>query len=122
MGERSSGRPPARDFVWQGDLLATYGDISDAMSRIHALADIEERQRTAEAFMAAYREASPHADANVGYLCGYYGHDTMVEMLRLFRTAHPIFGGPALADKVTGEGAIDAGKALGERMSGEASN
>lgn len=100
------------DFEWQGDTLATYGDIANAMERIRKLPDPEERQRTADTFMEAYRAHSEHADANVGYLCGYYGHDTMVELLRLFQTAHPVFGPPALADKVTPEGAFEMGKTL----------
>lgn len=109
-------------FEWQGREMATYGDVSNAMSAIHAIEDPEERQRTADVFMAAYRADSEHADANVGYLCGYYGHDTMVEMLRLFQTAHPVFGPPALADEVTMDGAFASGKAMGERMRREVEN
>lgn len=110
------------DLVWQGETLATYGDIARAMERIRKIADPEDRQRTADAFMEAYRATTEHADANVGYLCGYYGHDTMVELLRLFATAHPVFGPPALAETVTADGAFAAGRALGERLRAEAQN
>lgn len=106
-------------FEWQGETLATFGDIANAMDAIRKLPDPEDRQRTADAFMEAYRAHTEYADANVGYLCdlcGYYGHDTMVELLRLFQTAHPIFGGPDLADKVTPDSAMAAGQAFGERL------
>ena len=109
-------------FEWQGKALATYGQIATAMRRIYEITDSEERQRTADAFMAAYRAVSPHADANVGYLTGYEGHETMVGMLRLFRVNHPVFGPAELADRVTPEGAFAAGQAIGERMRREGQN
>lgn len=109
-------------FTWQGDPLTTIGDLSDAMCRIDAIEDEEERQRTADVFMEQYRAHTEHADSNIGYLTGYYGHDQMVRMLRLFATQHPIFGGPALADTVTQEGAFAAGVAMGEAMKAESQN
>lgn len=109
-------------FEWQGEPLTTIGDLSDAICRIDGIEDMEERQRTADVFMAQYRAHTEHADSNIGYLTGYYGHDQMVRMLKLFATAHPIFGGPALADQVTQESALAAGMAMGEAMRAEAQN
>lgn len=109
-------------FVWQGRPCSTTGNLMDAMTEILAVADPELRQRTAEVFMAEYRAVNPHAEENIGYLCGYYGHDEMVEALRLFQTAHPIFGPANLADKVAPEGAFESGKALGALMRPEARN
>lgn len=109
-------------FEWRGVPLTTIGDLSDAMHAIYSIEDEEERQRTAGIFMDQYRAHTPHADSNIGYLTGYNGHDTMVAMLRLFSTQHPIFGSPALADTVTQEGALAAGMAMGEAMRQEAQN
>lgn len=109
-------------FEWQGEPLVTIGDLNDAISRIYSIEDEEERQRTADVFMEQYRAHSPHADSNIGYLTGYHGHDTMVGMLRLFQTRHPIFGGPATADHMTNEKAFEIGKTLGSTMRDEARN
>lgn len=109
-------------MIWQGNDLVTIGDLMNAIEAIYEIADVEERQRTADTFMEQYRAENEHADENIGYLTGYFGRGTMVAMLRLFKTAHPVFGPPALADTVTQEGAYASGQAIGERMRGEAQN
>ncbi|HEX7787836.1 MAG TPA: hypothetical protein VF653_16580 [Methylomirabilota bacterium] len=52
---------------------------------------------------------------NLGYYAGYYDHETMERVNRLFRTTHPIFGSTA----PTPEEAFEAGKRFGERMKEE---
>lgn len=95
---------------WNGKEITTYGDVSDAMGAIYAVPDEAERQRQADAFMEAYRAENEHADSNVGYLTGYNDPETMVGMLRLFKTRHPIFGGPSEAAEVTPEQAFEMGQ------------
>lgn len=109
-------------FVWQGKSLNTIGELMDAMSAITEIADEGERQRTADTFMTEYRAANQHADENIGYLAGYFGHDDMIAALRLFQTSHPIFGGPAAADTMTPDKALALGKVLGEEMKARASS
>lgn len=104
-------------FLWDGKEMATYGDIAGAMEAIRRSTDevSGRRQNLADEFMRAYRADNDHADANVGYLCGYYGSDTMSEMLRLFRVAHPVFGCPTEAANVTPEQAVEMGKDWAEQ-------
>lgn len=73
---------------WRGKDLATIGDLSDAVLAVARADD----QAAADEFMAAYRAENPHADANVGYLSGYFDVDTMAKVQRMFAVAHPIFG------------------------------
>lgn len=51
-----------------------------------------ERTRMANNFMAHLRAESVNADANVGYLTGYYAPDMMLRLQDLFDVVHPIFG------------------------------
>jgi hypothetical protein len=104
-------------MLWNGKELETYGDVADAMGEIIAMTDEvsgRRKQRAAE-FMRAYRADSEHADANVGYLCGYYGHDQMVEALNLFGVSHPILGDAPAAYLVTPERAFEMGKEWASR-------
>ena len=87
---------------WKGKELVTHGDIGEALC---ALSSAEE----AQAFMAQYREESPHADENVGYLSGYYDIETMRRIQAWCDVEHPIFGRRV----PTNEEAFAAGKAMG---------
>lgn len=73
---------------WNGNDLDTIGELSNAVLEIARADD----QDAADRFMAQYRAETEHADANVGYLSGYYDRDTMVKVQRMFGAAHPIFG------------------------------
>lgn len=45
-----------------------------------------------ELFVEAYLRSGPCARENIGYVSGYYDMDTMKNIQRVFKTAHPIFG------------------------------
>lgn len=49
---------------------------------------------------------------NLGYFAGYYSHETMERVNRLFKTQHPIFGKVA----PTPEAALAAGKAMARKQ------
>ncbi len=54
-------------------------------------------------------EATKIQLSNIGYFTGYYDSDTAQRVMRLFRTAHPIFG----TSTPTAEEALEAGRKLG---------
>lgn len=56
-------------FTWGGKNLETIGDLIDAINAIDASPT---RAQDAAAFMAKYRMANEHADANIRYLLGYF--------------------------------------------------
>ena len=70
---------------WQGKLLKTYGDVTDALA---GLSSAEE----AVDFMRQYRAVQPHADTNVGYLTGYFGAADAQRLRQWCGVQHPIFG------------------------------
>lgn len=90
---------------WNGKSLDTIGDLSDAVLAIARSDD----QAAADRFMAQYRAESEHADANIGYMSGYYDTDTMAKVQRMFGVAHPIFG---TRTDVPAEEAFEAGKRM----------
>ena len=73
-----------KGFIWKGQRVKTYGELGAAAA---ALTSAEEGQM----FMAAYRSVNEHADANIGYLSGYYDNETANRIKTLTRTAHPVF-------------------------------
>lgn len=72
---------------WRGKTLDTVGALSDMILLIYR----EGYEGEASAFMNAYRAINPHANANVGYLSGYYDRDTASGVKALFGVRHPIF-------------------------------
>jgi hypothetical protein len=70
---------------WQGKELKTLGDILDAVTKC---ATREEAQE----FMRQYREFTPHAAENIGYLGGYCSDETNMRIQDWFGVEHPIFG------------------------------
>jgi hypothetical protein len=92
--------------IWKGRELITIGDLM-----YHGIDACETPEEAAE-FMRLYREDSPHADVNIGYLSGYYGHEAMQRIQQWFDVTHPIFG----KTTPTPDAALEAGKraALGE--------
>src|SRR6266487_468632 len=73
---------------WNGKELATVADLART---VYAIAERGCRA-DAEAFMAAYRAESPHADANVFYLAGFWGRPTAVAIWDWFGCARPVVG------------------------------
>lgn len=92
-------------FEWKGKTLRTYVDISSALS---ALVSKEE----AREFMHAYREVSPYAYQNVGYLTGYMDTQTADRLMDWCETSHPIFG----RSHPTPEEALTAGMKMAQGM------
>lgn len=72
---------------WNNQEIETIGDLGDVMCDIFERGNPEE----AQAFMRAYRAENENADANVGYMTGYYTQDGQA-MREFFGTAHPVFG------------------------------
>ena len=72
-------------FRWKGKPLLTLGDVSDAVIQCQTKAD-------AKSFLASYRRITPHAEANIGYLTGYFTDDECRRIQDLFGVSHPIFG------------------------------
>jgi hypothetical protein len=69
----------------------------------------------AKLYMAEYRKLSKHADANVGYITGYYGQKEMRELQERFGVAHPIFGTSVPSAKKAFKAGLAAGKKLKKR-------
>jgi len=44
-------------------------------------------------FLAAYRETTEHADANLGYVFGYLSPEARERLYAAYRVNHPVFGG-----------------------------
>lgn len=90
---------------WKGKELATIGAICDAME---AISRAEDPRFEAAEFMRGYRLESPHADRNIGYLCGYFGN--RLELQEIFGVGHPLL--PNDRD-VSPEEALQIGMKLG---------
>lgn len=85
---------------WKGHELDTIGDLMR-----HGI-DACDTREDAQEFMSRYRAESEHADANIGYLSGYYGSEDMRRIQDWFDCAHPIFG----RSEPSPEQAFEAGK------------
>ena len=92
-------------MVWKGEDLVTIGDL------MAKGIDCCETREEAQEFMRLYRQDSPHADVNIGYLSGYYGATEMRRIQDWFGVEHPVFG----LRQPTPEEAFEAGRQLGER-------
>lgn len=96
-------------FVWKGKRVETWGDLGAAAAALRT-------QKEAAEFMALYRKENPkYADANIGYLAGYYSQKTMARILRLCRTSHPVFG---TVTNLTPKQAFQKGVSLGKKGGG----
>ena len=63
-----------------------------------------------------YEEAKTLIKENLGYMAGYYSHETRERVERLFDCEHPVFGKIAEKGPPTMEEAFKAGVRLGEEM------
>ncbi len=78
-------------FDWNGARVATVGDVVRALMRLKDEAE-------AKRFMAEYRKANRHADANIGYCIGYIGGSDDASVARRTDlqawcgTSHPVLG------------------------------
>lgn len=72
-------------MIWKGKALVTFGEIADAVAACATPAEAQE-------FMTMYRAETQHADANVGYLSGYFDQATRHRIQEWCGVAHPIFG------------------------------
>lgn len=93
-------------FAWKGDTLNTIREIGDALGALESREDAHD-------FMRAYQKHTIHAYVNVGYIAGYYDHDTKRRIWEWCETSHPLFG----RSEPTPEEAFEAGRRMvtGER-------
>lgn len=71
---------------WKGQELKTYGDYTDALGALTTEEDATE-------FVRLAREEGPtNADANLGYLTGYFSREKGERIRRLIKIPHPVFG------------------------------
>ena len=73
-------------FFWKGKPLGTIGALLDGA------VDAEKEEQAPE-FLAAYRAANEHADANLGYIIGYLDEDSRRRMYAAYDLTHPTLGG-----------------------------
>jgi dihydroxyacid dehydratase/phosphogluconate dehydratase len=94
-------------MIWNGKELKTIGDLTDAIGSIAKTGSPAQ----AREFMVGYRQANEHADANVGYISGYFDRPTMNRIQEWFGVHHPVFGrtNPTPAE------ALRIGREMGER-------
>jgi hypothetical protein len=71
--------------IWKGKAITTIGDLGDALTHLQS-------EEEGQAFMTLYRAQSQYADVNVGYMSGYYDHETMVRIQQFTHTPHPVTG------------------------------
>ena len=64
----------------------------------------------AKLYMEEYRKLSPYADANVGYMTGYYGPRKMRALQERFGVGHPIFGKSVPTAKKAPKEGLKAGR------------
>lgn len=93
-------------MVWKGRRLRNIAELMD--DGIDACLSIEE----AREFMKLYREHTPSADENIGYISGYYDVEDAKRIRRWFEVVHPIFG----TTDPTSEDAFRMGLLIGQRM------
>lgn len=89
-------------FTWKGVALDWEGVIKTALS----LEGDEQKQ-----FVKEFCASGPFARQNIGYISGYFDRETAKKILKVFETAHPIFG----TSEPTPEEAFELGRKLGEQ-------
>ncbi len=87
MGGEPQSRPLEQDMslMWKGRQVENVTDLMPAIE------SCKTREEAAE-FMEKYREGTKEADANVGYLSGFYASEDMKRIWDWFGVSHPIFG------------------------------
>jgi len=84
--------------------IKTMGEV------MRAALECETKEEAAQ-FMEEYREITPHADENIGYMSGYYDNATMTKVQDLFDVAHPVFGRKVPSPEEAYQLGVNAGKA-----------
>jgi hypothetical protein len=81
---------------WRGHNIETFRDIH----RLLAEVVLHGTQADANDLAATLESVNPRARDNIGYLAGYFDRDTGDQILRMFRSRHPVFGNgmPLLRD------------------------
>ena len=104
-----------KPLMWKGKELKKMGDISDAVEEIIALPD-EQAKAEAKLFLEAYEVSIDRREgvvaSNIGYLSGYYDHETMKRIQTIFAVEHPVFGSSVPTPKEAFEAGIKAGKEI----------
>jgi hypothetical protein len=82
-----SNATESQPFMWEGRSTGTIGQLLEEASRA-------EREGKATAFLQAYREHTPHADSNLGYVIGYVEPpERRRKLYASFDLMHPVFNG-----------------------------
>jgi hypothetical protein len=118
-------------MIYRGRTLTTYGQIGAAAVELAKAGDREEAERFLEAYASelhGWKKArvefnqpdgsmgkSPMeiARSNIGYLSGYYDHETGQRVRDFFDVDHPVFGRKAPDDP---RALLEMGKRMGGRM------
>jgi hypothetical protein len=87
---------------WKGQKLNGYQEIVALALKLEGTEQ--------EEFVEAYCRSGVYARQNMGYISGYYDRETSDKIMKIFKTAHPIFGTTHPEPK----DAFEMGKKLGE--------
>lgn len=101
---KKADKEKPKAFIWKGKELKSMGETMAAAIACKTRAE-------AKTFMKFYREVTPHADDNIGYMSGYYDTQTAVRILDWFEVEHPVFG---KRTDVPAEEAFKAGQELAQ--------
>lgn len=87
MNVVDAGEIPVGGLIkWNSKELRTIGGTCEAMETL-------KNKEEAQQFLALARAANPeHADANIGYLMGYFSRPRWAQLAEWFGIKHPIFG------------------------------
>lgn len=91
------------------DPMIFVGKMGDIMDVAFQLARSGNKARCLR-FIAEYYACTPHAAENIGFMAGYYDHETAKMIYENFGVSHPVFG----TSQPTPEEAFNAGVTLGK--------
>jgi hypothetical protein len=75
-------------FIWRNTTMNSIGDIVMCITKIISKMD----RAAALDFMVEYRKFTPDADANIGYISGYFDKVAFEQVMDWFEVSHPLFG------------------------------
>jgi hypothetical protein len=105
------------DFPCQITIGDKYGPAMEMTEQSDADAYWEKCVRHSMSFGTSREEAESIERQNLGYYAGYYSHEARARVERLFRCAHPVFGGIAQNGPPTTREALTAGLERGRAVS-----
>lgn len=101
-------------MFWNGKEIKTLGESCEAIGAITS------KEEAAEFLRLSRAENPEHADANIGYLFGYFNRDKWKKLSELFGVLHPVFGDNYnLTDDEILKMGVERGQASKLRRNGE---